>query len=161
LQSGSFQSGFLKWALQPYCVGGQWFRLLDAEAERLGQADSRPSAGRQPNAARACAPHHEEILVIRAIEDHQLAFARWLKRYNLINDFETDAVAEPHDHPQIRSRHRPSGQRRRHCGANPSRARRTLRFVAVVGEHRLECFELCLAPRRLAFARPEMAAIEM
>jgi type IV secretory pathway VirB4 component len=29
----------LKQALQPYCVGGPWGRLLDAEAERLGQAD--------------------------------------------------------------------------------------------------------------------------
>jgi type IV secretory pathway VirB4 component len=29
----------LKRALQPYCVGGPWGRLLDAEAERLGQAD--------------------------------------------------------------------------------------------------------------------------
>src|ERR1700676_172560 len=33
------QSGALKRALQPYCVGGPWGRLLDAEAERLGQAD--------------------------------------------------------------------------------------------------------------------------
>jgi type IV secretion system protein TrbE len=33
------QSGALKRALQPYCVGGAWGRLLDAEAERLGRAD--------------------------------------------------------------------------------------------------------------------------
>jgi type IV secretory pathway VirB4 component len=33
------QAGALKRALQPYCVGGPWGRLLDAEAERLGQAD--------------------------------------------------------------------------------------------------------------------------
>jgi type IV secretion system protein VirB4 len=32
------QSGALKRALQPYCVGGPWGRLLDAEAERLGAA---------------------------------------------------------------------------------------------------------------------------
>jgi type IV secretion system protein TrbE len=31
------QSGTLKRALQPYCVGGPWGRLLDAEAERLGE----------------------------------------------------------------------------------------------------------------------------
>jgi type IV secretion system protein VirB4 len=31
------QSGALKQALQPYCVGGPWGRLLDAEAERLGE----------------------------------------------------------------------------------------------------------------------------
>src|SRR5262245_11372818 len=33
------QSGALKRALQPYCVGGAWGRLLDAEAERLGGTD--------------------------------------------------------------------------------------------------------------------------
>ena len=33
------QSGTLKRALQPYCVGGPWGRLLDGEAERLGEAD--------------------------------------------------------------------------------------------------------------------------
>src|ERR1700681_2474892 len=33
------QSAALKQALQPYCVGGPWGRLLDAEAERLGQTD--------------------------------------------------------------------------------------------------------------------------
>jgi type IV secretion/conjugal transfer VirB4 family ATPase len=33
------QSAALKQALQPYCVGGPWGRLLDAEAARLGQAD--------------------------------------------------------------------------------------------------------------------------
>jgi type IV secretion/conjugal transfer VirB4 family ATPase len=33
------QSAALKQALQPYCVGGPWGRLLDAEAERLGQAN--------------------------------------------------------------------------------------------------------------------------
>ena len=33
------QSNALKRALQPYCVGGPWGRLLDAEAERLGDAD--------------------------------------------------------------------------------------------------------------------------
>jgi type IV secretion system protein TrbE len=33
------QSGPLKRALKPYCVGGPWGRLLDAEAERLGEAD--------------------------------------------------------------------------------------------------------------------------
>jgi type IV secretion system protein VirB4 len=33
------QSNALKRALQPYCVGGPWGRLLDAEAERLGEAD--------------------------------------------------------------------------------------------------------------------------
>jgi type IV secretion system protein TrbE len=33
------QSGALKRALQPYCVGGSWGRLLDAEAEHLGEAD--------------------------------------------------------------------------------------------------------------------------
>jgi type IV secretion system protein VirB4 len=33
------QSGPLKRALKPYCVGGSWGRLLDAEAERLGAAD--------------------------------------------------------------------------------------------------------------------------
>jgi type IV secretion system protein VirB4 len=33
------QSSALKRALQPYCVGGAWGRLLDAEAERLGGAD--------------------------------------------------------------------------------------------------------------------------
>jgi type IV secretion system protein VirB4 len=32
------QSGALKQAIQPYCVGGPWGRLLDAEAEHLGQA---------------------------------------------------------------------------------------------------------------------------
>ncbi|MBC3941119.1 conjugal transfer protein TrbE [Sphingomonas albertensis] len=33
------QSQPLKQALQPYCVGGPWGRLLDAESERLGDAD--------------------------------------------------------------------------------------------------------------------------
>jgi type IV secretion system protein TrbE len=33
------QSGALKRALQPYCLGGPWGRLLDAEAEHLGKAD--------------------------------------------------------------------------------------------------------------------------
>jgi type IV secretion system protein TrbE len=33
------QSQMLKQALQPYCVGGPYGRLLDAEAERLGEAD--------------------------------------------------------------------------------------------------------------------------
>jgi type IV secretion system protein TrbE len=33
------QSTALKRALQPYCLGGPWGRLLDAEAERLGEAD--------------------------------------------------------------------------------------------------------------------------
>src|SRR5262249_34534084 len=33
------QSAALKRALQPYCVGGPWGRLLDAEAERLGEGD--------------------------------------------------------------------------------------------------------------------------
>src|SRR5580700_4300439 len=33
------QSAALKQALQPYCVGGPWGRLLDAEAERLGEAN--------------------------------------------------------------------------------------------------------------------------
>jgi type IV secretion system protein TrbE len=33
------QSNALKQALQPYTVGGPWGRLLDAEAERLGEAD--------------------------------------------------------------------------------------------------------------------------
>jgi type IV secretion/conjugal transfer VirB4 family ATPase len=33
------QSSALKQALQPYCVGGPWGRLLDAEAEHLGQTD--------------------------------------------------------------------------------------------------------------------------
>jgi len=33
------QSGALKRALHPYCLGGPWGRLLDAEAERLGEAD--------------------------------------------------------------------------------------------------------------------------
>jgi type IV secretion system protein VirB4 len=33
------QSGALKRALQPYCVGGPWGRLLDAEAERIGETD--------------------------------------------------------------------------------------------------------------------------
>src|SRR6202011_5955808 len=33
------QSTDLKQALQPYCVSGPWGRLLDAEAERIGEAD--------------------------------------------------------------------------------------------------------------------------
>lgn len=33
------QSGGLKHALQPYTVAGPWGRLLDAEAERLGESD--------------------------------------------------------------------------------------------------------------------------
>jgi type IV secretion system protein VirB4 len=33
------QSGALKRALQPYCLGGPYGRLLDAEAERLGRAE--------------------------------------------------------------------------------------------------------------------------
>ncbi|GGF11529.1 conjugal transfer protein TrbE [Aliidongia dinghuensis] len=33
------QSGALKQAIQPYTVAGPWGRLLDAEAERLGEAD--------------------------------------------------------------------------------------------------------------------------
>ena len=33
------QSGVLKRALQPYCLGGPYGRLLDAEAEQLGAAD--------------------------------------------------------------------------------------------------------------------------
>jgi len=33
------QSQHLKQALKPYCVGGPWGRLLDAESERLGTAD--------------------------------------------------------------------------------------------------------------------------
>jgi len=33
------QSQALKQALQPYCLGGPYGRLLDAEAERLGEAD--------------------------------------------------------------------------------------------------------------------------
>ncbi|MEZ5656888.1 MAG: conjugal transfer protein TrbE [Sphingobium sp.] len=32
------QSQHLKQALAPYCIGGPWGRLLDAEAERLGEA---------------------------------------------------------------------------------------------------------------------------
>jgi type IV secretion/conjugal transfer VirB4 family ATPase len=32
------QSSALKQAIQPYCVGGPWGRLLDAEAEHLGEA---------------------------------------------------------------------------------------------------------------------------
>jgi type IV secretion system protein VirB4 len=32
------QSGTLKRALQPYCIGGSFGRLLDAESERLGEA---------------------------------------------------------------------------------------------------------------------------
>lgn len=32
------QSQQLKQALQPYCIGGPWGRLLDAEAERLGES---------------------------------------------------------------------------------------------------------------------------
>jgi type IV secretion system protein TrbE len=32
------QSGVLKRAPQPYCDGGPWGRLLDAETERLGEA---------------------------------------------------------------------------------------------------------------------------
>jgi type IV secretion system protein TrbE len=35
------QSNFLKQALQPYCLGGSFGRLLDAESERLGAADIR------------------------------------------------------------------------------------------------------------------------
>src|SRR6266436_3041965 len=37
------QSGALKRGLQPYCVGGPWGRLLDAEAEHLARAASRRS----------------------------------------------------------------------------------------------------------------------
>lgn len=33
------QARGLKQALAPYCVGGSWGRLLDAEAERIGEAD--------------------------------------------------------------------------------------------------------------------------
>src|SRR6202007_1288940 len=33
------QSSALKQALRPYCLGGPFGRLLDAEAERLGEAD--------------------------------------------------------------------------------------------------------------------------
>jgi type IV secretion system protein TrbE len=33
------QSSLLKQALRPYCIGGPFGRLLDAEAERLGEAD--------------------------------------------------------------------------------------------------------------------------
>jgi type IV secretion system protein TrbE len=33
------QSNALKQALRPYCVGGPYGRLLDAETERLGTAD--------------------------------------------------------------------------------------------------------------------------
>jgi len=33
------QSQALKRALQPYCLNGPWGRLLDADAERLGEAD--------------------------------------------------------------------------------------------------------------------------
>ncbi len=33
------QSQTLKQALKPYCVGGPWGRLLDTEAERIGDAD--------------------------------------------------------------------------------------------------------------------------
>ena len=33
------QSQPLKQALKPYCVGGPWGRLLDAEVERIGEAD--------------------------------------------------------------------------------------------------------------------------
>ncbi|MGQ3018515.1 MULTISPECIES: conjugal transfer protein TrbE [Caulobacteraceae] len=33
------QSQPLKQALKPFCVGGPWGRLLDAEAERIGEAD--------------------------------------------------------------------------------------------------------------------------
>jgi len=33
------QSQPLKQALKPYCVGGPWGRLLDAEAERIGEAE--------------------------------------------------------------------------------------------------------------------------
>src|SRR5262249_23355934 len=33
------QSLVLKRALQPYCLDGPWGRLLDADAERLGEAD--------------------------------------------------------------------------------------------------------------------------
>ncbi len=33
------QSNALKQALRPYTLGGQWGRLLDAESERLGEAD--------------------------------------------------------------------------------------------------------------------------
>lgn len=37
------QPGVLKRALQPYCVGGPWGRLLDSEAERLGEANVQAS----------------------------------------------------------------------------------------------------------------------
>src|SRR5262245_45047664 len=33
------QASALKRALQPYCIGGAWGRLLDAEVERFGEAD--------------------------------------------------------------------------------------------------------------------------
>ncbi|MFL9827400.1 conjugal transfer protein TrbE, partial [Rhodoplanes sp. SY1] len=33
------QSAALKQALKPYCLGGAWGRLLDAEAERIGASD--------------------------------------------------------------------------------------------------------------------------
>ena len=36
--SALLQSGALKQALRPYCVGGPWGRLLDGEAEHLGDA---------------------------------------------------------------------------------------------------------------------------
>src|SRR6185437_13509466 len=38
LASAPLQSNVLKRALQPYCIGGPYERLLDAESERLGES---------------------------------------------------------------------------------------------------------------------------
>ncbi|MGA8155576.1 MAG: conjugal transfer protein TrbE, partial [Rhodoplanes sp.] len=49
------QSGALKQALRPYCLGGPYGRLLDAEAEHLGQADVQ-AARRSTSRSRAGSP---------------------------------------------------------------------------------------------------------
>ena len=43
------QSDELKQALQPYCLGGPYGRLLDAETERLGEASSSGLRDRRPD----------------------------------------------------------------------------------------------------------------
>jgi type IV secretion system protein TrbE len=43
--SGLLQSNALKQALQPYTMSGPWGRLLDAEGERLGEADVQAQPG--------------------------------------------------------------------------------------------------------------------
>jgi len=71
------QSSDLKQALRPYCVGGPYGRLLDAESERLGSASVQAyeteglvGTGAVPAGARLSLPSHRRPPRRRADDDH-------------------------------------------------------------------------------------------